>query len=114
MRNSIINRIDKYSKEGSGWVLDHIISFKLRLYRFRLNYGRHKTDIPIELSTKRCVINIACTNCFKWAILAAMHHQEVNNKNVIASYKQWENDYTFPADEITTAQNVMNLSKITN
>src|SRR5438552_29068 len=111
MRNSIISRIDKYSKEGSGWILAEITSFKLSLYRFRLNYGGCKTDIPIELATKQCVINIACTNCFKWSILAALHHHEVNHKNMIASYREWENDYNFPADKITTAQNVAEFVK---
>ena len=83
MRNDIINRIDKYSKE-SGWILYKILSFKLYLYRFQLNYGGEKTKLRTDLEAKQCVINIDSSNCFKWAVLAALHQHEANrNKHRI-------------------------------
>ena len=48
MPNDIINRIKKYTKEGSGWILYEILLFKLYLYPFRLNYDW----IPVLLVIK--------------------------------------------------------------
>src|SRR5438477_342947 len=58
MSNDIIQRIDKYSKEGSGWILCKIISFKLDLYRFRLSSGGKPVTIPAVLALKHYVMNI--------------------------------------------------------
>ena len=53
LRNDIINRIDKYSKERSGWILYKLLSFKLYLYRFRLNYGGEKAKNPHRSQSKK-------------------------------------------------------------
>src|SRR5438552_14281350 len=111
MRNDIVNRVDKYTKEGSGWVLCKIISFKLFLYRFNLNYGGQKTELPYDLQQKRCVINIDSNNCFKWAVLAALHHHEIENQSRATAYTQWENDYTFPTSPITSVKDVIEFVK---
>ena len=37
--------------------------------------------------------------CFKWAVLIALHHKEITkykkNPGNIAAYKQWENEFDF-------------------
>ena len=112
MRNDIIARIDKYSKEGSGWVLCKINSFKLYLYRFRLNYGgSNHQELPTGLMLKHCVINIDSNNCFKWAVLAALHHHEVTLSKRATSYTQWENDYNFPSTAMVTAKQIIEFAK---
>ena len=79
MRNDVVSRIDKYSKQGSGWVLCKIISFNLFLYRFKLTGGGKTVTLPLQLLAKRCVINIDCDNCFKWSVLSALHHNDIQH-----------------------------------
>ena len=82
MRNDIVNRVDRYS----GWILCKVLSFKLYLYRYKLNYGGSGkvVTIPYELAAKHCVLNIdSSSNCFKWAVLAALHYHEVDPHSTI-------------------------------
>src|SRR5579862_8500606 len=66
MRNNIIARVDDYCKEGSGWVICRILSFKLCLYRFNISSGGDgEIILPQTLASKRCVINIPSDNCFR-------------------------------------------------
>ena len=114
MSNDIIQRIDKYSKEGSGWILCKIISFKLDLYRFRLSSGGKPVTIPAVLALKHCVMNIDSDNCFKWAILCSLHHQDITyNPNRITSYTQWENEFEFPTTSMVTANQICDFVKKT-
>ena len=107
MKNDIISRIDKYSKEGSGWILCRILYFKLNLFRFNITSGGDgKIILPPVLLSKHCIINIETKNCFKWAILSAMHHKDVNNPSSITQYSQWEKDYEFPQTQEVTANQV--------
>src|SRR5271156_724363 len=114
MRNDIISRVDKYSKEGSGWVLCNIISFSISLYRFKLVGGGKPITLPSSLLRKRCVINIDSTDCFKWSVLAALHHDDVLNPDCINSYTQWEDDYAFSSAPIVTAWQVSEFVKKNN
>ena len=115
MRNDIIQRIDKYSKEGSGWILCKINSFKLDLYRFKLASGGKPVTIPVELALKHCVMNIDSDDCFKWAILCSLHHLEITGSNPkrITSYTQWENEFEFPTTPIVTANQICDFVKKT-
>ena len=102
MRNDIIQRIDKYSKEGSGWILCKINSFKLDLFRFRIKVGGKMVHLPAELTSKHCVINLdsgsSSDNCFKWAVLCALHHKKFDtHRDRIKNYRQWENEFDFQA-----------------
>ena len=97
MRNDIIQRIEKYSKEGSGWILCKINFFELHLYRFKVTSGGKAVTLPVELASKHCVINIDHDDCFKWAVLCSLHHKDVGvNPNRITSYSQWQHEFDFP------------------
>src|SRR3981189_3246919 len=106
MRNDLINRVEKYSQSGSGWIIIQVNYFKLSLYRFCLNKGGKGVSIPEELKAKRCVINIDSDHCFKWAMLCSLHHHEVASNWCATSYSQWENYFAFPSTPITSATQV--------
>src|SRR5277367_3110040 len=112
MRNSIIFRIDKYTKEGSGWTLCRIVSFNLSLYRFNISRGSYgKVELPVALLSKHCIINLNCDNCFKWAVLSALHYKDVEHTERVTSYTQFKNEYEFPDSQIVTANQVAEFVK---
>src|SRR5258707_13098616 len=72
--------IEKYTSKGSNWVVANIENISLRLVKYRLLRGAaNNFQLPPELTLKQCVLNIETTNerCFKYAIIAALHHEEV-------------------------------------
>ena len=92
--------IDNYTSKGSNWVVAAIEEIALRLVKYKvLKGGADKFELPNELLNKKCVLNIESkeNECAKWAIIASLHHEEVDqhNKNRRANYEQFVNQYDF-------------------
>ena len=113
IRSDMIQRIEKYQKEGSKWVLCEIPSFTLQFYRVQLNRGGAPVKLPSELKNKKAVINLETDQCFKWSIISALHHTEVVHSERVAEYQQWENDYVWPVGDVVTARDVIEFVKRT-
>ena len=111
IRANIVQRIDKYQKEGSKWVLCEIPSFTIQFYRVRLNSGGAPAKLPPKLLQKHAVINLDTNQCFKWAVLSALHFTEVVNQCRVAEYQQWENEYEWPVEDVVCAKDVIDFVK---
>src|SRR5436190_3201133 len=81
IRSGIIQRIEKYQKQGSKWVLCEIPSFTVQFYRVRLNSGGATVVLSKKLLNKHAVINLDTNQSFKWSILCALHFREVATTN---------------------------------
>ena len=77
MFNAVQERIEKFSNDSSGWVLDRVVKLGLSFVRVRLMAGGAPVEIPPLLRSKHCVLNINSPNCFIYSVLAALHHHEV-------------------------------------
>ena len=113
IRSDMIQRIEKYQKEGSKWVLCEIPSFTLQFYRVQLNRGGAPVKLPSELKNKKAVINLETDQCFKWSIISALHHTEVVHSERVAEYQQWKNDYVWPVGDVVSASDVIEFVKRT-
>src|SRR5277367_2215965 len=112
--------IEKYTTNGSNWVVAGIENIALRLVKYRLLRGgaAGTFQLPRELAKKKCVLNIDSQNneCFKYAIIAALHHAEIDdqhNKNRRINYDRFVANYdfstvTYPA----TAQDIQAFMKV--
>ena len=94
--------IDKYTSKGSNWVVASIEHIALRLVRYRLlRGGAPSFTLPKELMNKMCVLNIESgeQDCLKYAIVASLHHEEIDNanrhRNRRNNYDQFMDRYDF-------------------
>ena len=85
--NNLIQRMLTYIKTqvessrmpGSGFSLDKIMHLYINFHRLPLTRGCSCTKLPKWMKSKKAVINPQNKDkeCFKWAVIAALHHREI-------------------------------------
>ena len=80
VNRQLLNFIEVFELNGSGWVFSNFKS--LQLTSWQLDPLRGSAFIPLHrwIQTWRAVVNVAGTgdDCFKWAKLAGIHPVDVN------------------------------------
>jgi hypothetical protein len=87
-------QIDKFTNQGSNWVVASIDYVKISLVRYKLlRGGAENFIVPRELLSKKCILNIKVEGmeCFKYAIIASLHHEEINDQH---RHKNRKENYT--------------------
>ena len=82
----------------SGFTLDKIMHLYINFHRVALTRGGSYIELPKWLKSKKAVINPQNKDeeCFKWAAIAALHHEEIKNKfERISLLKPYENRYNW-------------------
>lgn len=98
-----LRKVDEAMVEGSGFTLSKIIKLIVQIFKYEPLRGSSFIELPSGLKNKRSIINLENKNdneCFKWAILAALHSDEVrarnkNKVNDVESYLLWKNELNF-------------------
>ena len=95
-------QIDDFVHFGSGWTLVHLTNAIVNFAKYNPLRGGYWTKLPEQLLRKR-----ACTNvkppiddpnnneCFKRAVLSALHMHEVSRPNHASVYYRFEANYNF-------------------
>ena len=81
----IIESIYKFTREGSGWALDHIVFLELVLSRYQPLAASSFIRTPLELSRTNAIINVNNKGdqmCFVWSVLAALFPQHSHSDRV--------------------------------
>jgi len=75
--NQIMGKLEKFTKEGSGWRLNRCEFLDLHFARYQPFRGRSYIKTPAYIPP-RSVINVKNNDnrCFKWAILSALFPKE--------------------------------------
>lgn len=89
--------------EGSGFALSKIIKLGVQIFKNEPLRGSGHMPLPEPLrNCTKSIINIRNEDdkCFQWAILAALHYDELHkrarNKATFATrYKEWEKTLNF-------------------
>ena len=103
IKSDLSMRIDKFQKEGSKWVLAEIPAFAIQFYRVQLQRGGASVTLPKKLFNTKAVLNLDTNECFKWAVLSALHFAQVGNNTRVADYAQWQYDYAWPDAKVVSA-----------
>ena len=80
-RQEILNTIDKWVSEGSGWVIDRIDSHYMNVTLYKPLNGSSYIELPTELKNpKKGLINIKnkYDECFRWCHIRHLNPQEKN------------------------------------
>ena len=87
--NDVIQRMLAYIKAQtenpkfteSGFTLDKIMHLYINFHELALTWGSSYNELPKWIKSKTSVINPQNKDeeCFKWALIAASHHEEIEN-----------------------------------
>ena len=89
---------------SSNYVFDHIVEMSYHCHKVDLVRGGSYIELPDWVNVKKCAINPknADEECFKWAVLAAVHREDLGaHQERIAKLRAYEDRYnwegiTFP------------------
>ena len=106
VNNDLIERMLAYIKAQtenpkfpeSGFTLDKIMHLYINFHRLALTRGSSYINLPEWIKNKKAVINPQNKDeeCFKWAVIAALHHEEIkHNPERISLLRPYENQYNW-------------------
>ena len=93
-----LEKLDQYPQNGSGWRLNAILGLDLEMDKYKPLRGSSYIKLLKPIMYRKATINIQnnVKECFKWSVLAALHHKEIDrNHERVNKDKQWEDDLNF-------------------
>ena len=105
-QSAIETNIDKWTREGSGWVVDRVETMYVNIAKYQPLTGSSYMELPKYLKKKEAIINVRNQDneCLKWALLSARHPVKKNAQRV-TKYKDHENELNFTGIEFPTPLN---------
>jgi hypothetical protein len=94
--NTIWNLFDEWVKNGSGWAIKNVNSFDLDVCKYKPARGSSYIPTPKSIAGKKAIINPQNKDeeCFKWAVLAALHPVNVHPERV-SNYEEYSEELDF-------------------
>ena len=80
----------------SGFTLDKIMHLYINFHRLVVTRGSSYTELPEWIKSKKAVINAQNKDeeCFKWAVITALHHEEIKKGHQrISRLRPYEKQY---------------------
>ena len=116
-RQEILNVIDKWVSEGSGWVIDRIDSHYLNVTLSKPLNGSSYIELPTDLrNTKKGLINIKNEDnkCFRWCHIRHLNPQEKNPQRIKKEDKKMINELNYDGINFPLSQKHYNKVKKQN
>ena len=89
--NKIIEELESYQKNGSGWYFKEIIQLEIHTVVFNPMKGSSYIPLPDWITNKKAIVNIENKDekCFLWCILRYLHPREDNDSR-LTDLKKYE------------------------
>ena len=103
----ILNTIDKWVSEGSGWVIDRIDSHYINVTLYKPLNGSSYIELPTELrNPKKGLINIKNKDaeCFRWCHIRHLNPQEKDPQRIKKEDKKMINKMNYEGIEFPVSQ----------
>ena len=84
-RQEILNTIDKWVSEGSGWVIDSINNHYINVTTYKPLHGSNYIELPIELqNSAKGLINVKNKDdeCFRWCHIRHLNPQKKDPQRI--------------------------------
>ena len=97
-RQEILNLIDKWVSEGSGWVIDRIDSHYINVTTYKPLHGSNYIELPTELKNpKKGLINIKNKDdeCFRWCHIRHLNPQTEHLERIKKEDKKMVNELNY-------------------
>ena len=95
--------IDKWTREGSGWVVDCVETMYVNIAKYQPLKGSSYIDLPDYLKNKKAIVNVRNNDnkCLEWALLSSLYPAH-DNPHRVSKYKDHENELNFAGVEFPT------------
>ena len=106
-RQEILNVIDKWVSEGSGWVIDRIDSHYINVTTYTPLHGSSYIELPTELrNPKKGLINIKNKDnkCFRWCHIRHLNTQEKNPQRIKKKDKKMIDELNYDGIDFPLSQ----------
>ena len=106
-RQEILNVIDKWVSEGSGWVIDQIDSHYLNVTLYKPLNGSSYIELPTELrNPKKGLINIKNKDdeCFRWCHIRHLNPQTEHPERIKKEDKKMINELNYDGIDFPLSQ----------
>ena len=116
-RQEILNVIDKWVSEGSGWVIDRIDSHYLNVTLYKPLNGSSYIELPAELrNSKKGLINIKNKDeeCFRWCHIRHLNPQTKYPERIKKEDKKMINELNYDGINFPLSQKHYNKVKKQN
>ena len=110
-RQEILNVIDKWVSEGSGWVIDRIDNHYINVTTYQPLNGSSYIELPTKLgSPKKGLINIKNEDneCFRWCHSRHLNPQRKNLQRIKKDDKQFIGGLNYKGIEFPVSQKQYN------
>ena len=91
-------QIENPALANSRFKFDEVLFLDINFHQLNLTRGSSFLPLPDPLANKRAVINPdneSNRECFKWAVIAALHHAEIkSNHERISTLRRYVNNYS--------------------
>ena len=106
-RQEILNVIDKWVSEGSGWVIDSINNHYINVTTYKPLHGSSYIELPTELrNPKKGLINIKNKDneCFRWCHIRHLNPQEKDPQRIKKEDKKMINELNYDGIDFPLSQ----------
>ena len=106
-RQDILNVIDKWVSEGSGWVIDRIDSHYINVTLYKPQNGSSYIELPMELrNSKKGLINMKNEDeeCFRWCHIRHLSPQIKYPERIKKEDKKMINDLNYDGIDFPLSQ----------
>ena len=90
-------QIENPALKRSGFRFDEVLFLYVNFYQLNLTRGSSYLPLPDGIAKKKAIINPKNENdeeCFKWAVIAALHHKEIKyNPERTSTLTKFEDNY---------------------
>ena len=93
----VIEKINIYQKNGSGWYFKEVIQLEIHTVEFKPLRGSSYIPLPDWIMRKKAIVSIRNkdSKCFLWSILRYLHPREKNDSR-LKDLEQYENELKIP------------------
>ena len=106
-RQEILNTIDKWVLEGSGWVIDRIDNHYINVILYKPLNGSSYIELPTELrNPKKGLINIKNKDdeCFRWCHIRHLNREEKDPQKIKKEGKKMINEMNYDGIDFPLSQ----------
>ena len=109
--------VDKFTNDGSGWILDSVMSLSVNVAKYAPLKGSSYIELPKYLQTKKAIVNVKNEDnkCLKWALLSCLHPAKKDPQRV-NKYMQFKGlrftgvDFPVPLSQMPKVERLNNLA----